>query len=315
MRKHIKKIALLLLSFVLIFLIALTAYHNVMLNIEKKKIAPVGTKVKIDGYNMNVYTEGKRSHNDAVMVLLSGSVVTSPIYDYKILYSKLTDEYEVCVIEKFGYGYSDQCRVPRDIATVVEEDRKALREANVLPPYILMPHSMSGLEAVYWADAYPDEVEKIIGLDMAVPSFYKKEILAEKLLMNSAAALRFMGIQRILYPVNQNGLTDEEYEQNKILTYRNALNENIAAGYKAVYDNAKIVDKMGVPNTPILMFSTNFGKQGDYESWVKSQEDFAERATDCIQIKMECDHMLHYNNSEYVAEKIKEFLEETPEYP
>ena len=66
---------------------------------------------------------------------------------------------------------------------------------------------------------------------------------------------------------------------------------------------------MGVPNIPILMFTTNLAKQADYESWVKSQENFAERAKDCIQIKMECDQMLHYNNSEYIVEKIKKFLE------
>lgn len=31
---------------------------------------------------------------------------------------------------------------------------------------------MSGLEALYWAQKYPDEVSAIIGLDMAVPGYY-----------------------------------------------------------------------------------------------------------------------------------------------
>ena len=31
---------------------------------------------------------------------------------------------------------------------------------------------MSGLEALYWAQKYPDEVSAIIGLDMAVPEYY-----------------------------------------------------------------------------------------------------------------------------------------------
>ena len=33
-------------------------------------------------------------------------------------------------------------------------------------PYVLCPHSMSGLEAVLWAQKYPDKVEAIVGLDM-----------------------------------------------------------------------------------------------------------------------------------------------------
>ncbi len=31
----------------------------------------------------------------------------SPILDFKSLYSLLTDEYKIVVVEKFGYGFSD----------------------------------------------------------------------------------------------------------------------------------------------------------------------------------------------------------------
>lgn len=56
-----------------------------MLKIEKDKITHVGTSVEVDGYNMNVYVEGKKSDTEATIVLLSGSGVASPIFDYKIL--------------------------------------------------------------------------------------------------------------------------------------------------------------------------------------------------------------------------------------
>ena len=36
-----------------------------------------------------------------------------------------------------------------------------------------MPHSASGIEAILWAQLYPEEVEAIIGLDMSVPAFYE----------------------------------------------------------------------------------------------------------------------------------------------
>jgi hypothetical protein len=310
MGKKIRKILLILVSIFIMLIVAMAAYHHIKLSAERGKITPIGTKVKIDGYNMNVYTEGSRSSNDPVIVLLSGSGVPSPIYDYKILYSKLTDEFEVAVIEKFGYGYSDLCKLPRDITTIVEEDREALREAGVKPPYILMPHSMSGLEAIYWADTYPDEVVKMVGLDMAVPAYYKKESLSDKIFTRCAGIIRFIGIQRFVYPVNRNGLTDKEYEQNKILTYRNALNRNIIEGCEEVYDNAAIVNKMEVPEIPLLMFTTNMGREAGYESWVESQKDFAERAKNCSQIEMDCDHMLHYTKSDFLTQKIKKFLKE-----
>ena len=37
-----------------------------------------------------------------------------------------------------------------------------------------MPHFMSGLEAIRWRQKYPEDVETIIGLDMATPQTYKE---------------------------------------------------------------------------------------------------------------------------------------------
>ena len=54
----------------------------------------------------------------------------------------------------------------------VRQNREALEAVGINGPYILCPHSYSGLEAVYWAQNYPDEIEAIIGLDMAVPKSY-----------------------------------------------------------------------------------------------------------------------------------------------
>lgn len=45
-----------------------------------------------------------------------------------------------------------------------------------------MPHSMSGIEALYWAREYSDEVSGIIGLDMSVPeSYYVHDIEYERI--------------------------------------------------------------------------------------------------------------------------------------
>ena len=48
-----------------------------------------------------------------------------------------------------------------------------MNKAGIDGPYVLCPHSMSGIEALYWAQEYPDEIESIIGLDMAVPEYYE----------------------------------------------------------------------------------------------------------------------------------------------
>jgi len=99
---------------------------------------------------------------------MSGSGTVSPVYDFKILYEKLVREFRIIVIEKFGYGCSDLYEGPCDIDSVVAYQRRALENAGEKGPYILLPHSMSGLEAIRWKQKYPDEIGAIIGLDTSM---------------------------------------------------------------------------------------------------------------------------------------------------
>lgn len=94
------------------------------------------------------------------------------VLDFQSLYSLLSDNYQIAFVEKFGYGFSDIVDKGRDIDSILEDTRAALTAAGLAAPYVLCPHSMSGLEALYWAQKYPNEVSAIIGLDMAVPEYY-----------------------------------------------------------------------------------------------------------------------------------------------
>ena len=303
-------IVVIILVIIIMILFVVAVYHRIILSLEKSKIRDVGSLVNIGGYTMNVYTEGEKHHeNDATIVTLSGSGIASPIYDYKVLYSKLSGDYRVAVIEKFGYGYSDVSGISRDVATMVAEDRRALAEAGENAPYVLMPHSMSALEAIYWACTYPNEVAAIIGLDMAVPDSYDENNnnIANITLMKIGC---FFGFHRfeIFNPVSSLGLTNEEYEQNKLLNYRNALNKDVYNECKMVFDNAETVHDMDISNVPVLMFTTNLNDEKSSGTWVKAQDDFAAKLDYCIQIKYECGHNLYYYKADEMAEKILDFL-------
>ena len=105
------------------------------------------------------------------------------------------------VVEKFGYGFSDVDR-SRDIDTILEDTRKALLLAGHKGPYILAPHSMSGIESLYWANKYPQEVKAIIGLDMAVPEAYGNMDINMPLLQLGRVAST-MGIIRLIPGVSE----------------------------------------------------------------------------------------------------------------
>ena len=155
---------------------------------KRNLLTPLGKLVEVNGHNMSVYTEGD---GDKTFVFMSGSGTCSPILDFKSLYSLLSNEYKIAVVEKFGYGFSDVVDKNRDIDTILSETRMALDKAGIEPPYVLCPHSMSGLEALYWAQKYPEEVEAIVGLDMAVPDYYDERninipIMCSLLLANAS---------------------------------------------------------------------------------------------------------------------------------
>ncbi len=144
-------------------------FHGISLQIERRKFPPIGKLVEVNGHQMHVYSEGEGGET---LVFLSGSGTAAPALDFKALYSRLSSRYRIAVVERAGYGFSDTADTPRDIDTVLEETREALTLAGESGPYILFPHSLSGIEAIYWGQKYPSEVKGIIGLDAAVPSLY-----------------------------------------------------------------------------------------------------------------------------------------------
>ncbi len=70
--------------------------------------------------------------------------IAAAVYELKGLYSKFSKENKISVIERAGYGYSDVFEDERDIDTILEQTREALIRSGNKPPYILVPHSLSG---------------------------------------------------------------------------------------------------------------------------------------------------------------------------
>lgn len=127
------KFLLVVLIILVLFLLVIFAYNKIMLKAEEPLREPLGQIVDVDGHNMSVYTEGT---GDKTIVFMSGGVTCSPILDFKSLYSLLKDEYRVVVIEKFGYGFSDVVDKERNISSILEDTRAALKAADISEKYL-----------------------------------------------------------------------------------------------------------------------------------------------------------------------------------
>jgi pimeloyl-ACP methyl ester carboxylesterase len=166
---------------------------------------------------------------------------------------------------------------------------------------------MSGIEAVYWAAKYPDEIAGLIGLDMAAPGAYKNYTPPRGLTTVAAIGVR-IGIQRIpfIYPVSDKGLTEAEYGQARLLTYRNAYNDNMLAEGKILLENVDKVSKVELPAVPVLLFSSDGTEVLD--GWADYQNEFA-KASGADLITLDCGHYIHQHRPSVVAAECRAFFQ------
>lgn len=140
----------------LVLLIGITYVVNVISNgSDKKKIETYGQYVNVEGKKMNVSIQGS---GEQTIVLLPGQGTPSPVLDFKPLIDELSPSYKVVAIEPFGYGLSDETDKERTTENIISEIHEAVQQLG-LKRYILMGHSITGLYAVSYVNAYPNEVE------------------------------------------------------------------------------------------------------------------------------------------------------------
>lgn len=308
-KKNKRRKFLIQLCIELTVFVVVISIHYIQLKREENLRMPLGQLVEVCGHNMSVYSEG---NGEKTLVFLSGSETPSPILDFKSLYSLLSDEYKIVVVERFGYGFSDVVDSPRDIATVLSETRAALTKAGIEGPYVLCPHSLSGLESLYWAQQYPDEVEMIIGLDMAVPEAlidFKDEVLLNTIrsFFTRTGWIRFLPLIRDMDCVKYGTLTEEEKDIAHAMMYYNFLNKTVLNEFKYFRQNAKTVGDGETPQVPMLLFVSSDKLKKEWPGYVQSYVSNVEKANI---VQLECPHYIHDYEYVRISEDIKKYLNE-----
>lgn len=306
------KVILIIIAIIVLFVIISFIRHKICSSNEKDLLTPLGELVEVNGHNMSVYIEGE---GDKILVFMSGGGTCSPILDFKSLYSLLSDKYKIIVVEKFGYGFSDVVDEKRNIDTILSETRMALDKAGVKGPYVLCPHSMSGLEALYWAQKYPEEVEAIIGLDMAVPGYYDEmniSIPIMKLGQYGAAS----GITRWIPNLAESDaikfgtLSDKEKDIYRAVFYQRTATVTMINEAKIVKDNANVVKENGIPQVPMLLFISNGagGTGFTEENWRSIPKEYISGYDNASFIELDCPHYVHDYEYEQIAKEIRNFI-------
>ena len=317
--KLLGKILLLGAGLLVILLFISTLYHNFQLRSEADEYPPPGKVVKVNNRDMHVYTAGE---GDLTLVFMAGSGTSSPTIDFKPLWMRMTNEYRIAVVEKAGYGWSETSDSPRDIDTMLTETKKALELSGESGPYVLLPHSMSGLEAIYWAQKYPEEVSAIIGLDMAIPDYYLDPSFpmpskVQLYLMNFIARTgitRLMGeetMQQYLPLLKSEDLSNEDKERLIATFYKSTLTKNMISEGDYVMENAQKVKENGIPkNTPMYLFIAKESNEKIIPSWEEKAIEYLSEVNEGKARVLDSGHYLHYEKANLITSETKRFLNE-----
>ena len=306
--KILKKSALVLLSFLILFLVGTFIFHRISLEKEQASLTPVGQQVLVNGHQMNVYVEGD---GPETIVFLSGAGIASTILDFKDVSDSLSKKYKVVIVERVGYGYSDDSNQSRDVMEVLSETRQALSQANITGPFIILSHSMASLESLAWQEKYPDEVKALVGLDWALPSSYE-DLKDNQALLSVAYWSSKIGLLRYFpesFYIKNPTLTENERNQYKLLAYKQLISQAMLHESRLVKENAKKVSSSINPKIPtLLMVSNGEGTSFSQSEWHHYAERFSSDQSNVQVIYMDAPHELYHYQSHEIVSQIEEFL-------
>lgn len=301
-----------LLGAVLVLLLTSLTYHRLALQREKAFLIPKGQMVAVNGHKMSVFVKG---NGPQTLVFLSGAGTASPILDFKDVYEGLSDKYRIVVVERAGYGYSEDTSQSRDVAVVLSETRQALAKAHVSGPYIVISHSMASLETLLWQENYPSEVKAVVGLDWAFPESYA-HLKRHPQMLRLARWGSQLGLLRLLprqlYMPNED-LSDSDRRLYQDIAYRQLLSQAMLNESLCVKENAKKVNSTSIKSQipVLLMVSNGKGTGFSQEQWRHYATSFAKNQENIELAFYDAPHYFYHYQTKEVIRSIEDFIQET----
>lgn len=138
-----------------------------MSDIASQANAASETMVDIGGYRLCLSRAGQGT---PTVVIEAG--LGEGLNEWTALLPHVAAFTRVFAYDRAGVGKSDAGPRPRTSQQMVTELRTLLRSAHIDGPYVLVGHSLGGLNVSLHAAEYPDEVAGLVLLDPAFPDIF-----------------------------------------------------------------------------------------------------------------------------------------------
>ncbi|MBP3886824.1 MAG: alpha/beta fold hydrolase [Cellulosilyticum sp.] len=251
---------------------------------ELKEYKPVGQMVDVGTYEAHCYTKTNvKNEAEYAFVFITGSGTPCAYTDFYRLQEQLSAYGQTITFDHAGLGWSINATTPRKVESLVTELATIIETLAKDKKVILLCHSLGSLEAIGYAQTYPEQVKGIIFLDSGSPEFYSTDSELMARVMNRSFALgRASGLNRLLGKCNVFLPLYGEHLRNHQLPEKISTLDEIMyyhytgslSTYKSIGDmnkNAKsVLEGNDLGDMPIFVLSSDSGK-----AWQKTQEELA----------------------------------------
>lgn len=149
------------LAFVVLLVIAGTAYQTLAENHDLKRYPPPGRMIGIGSRRLHLFCAGNTSGPTVVFEAGSGNDSTLWIGIVRLF----ARHARACTYDRAGLGWSDPAPGAQTLRNRAEDLQILLTNAGVLGPLILVGHSYGGYIVRSFAKLYPDKVVGIVLVD------------------------------------------------------------------------------------------------------------------------------------------------------
>jgi pimeloyl-ACP methyl ester carboxylesterase len=144
-------------------------YQKIAGDRDRRAFPPPGKFVMVNAARMHLHCTGQGSPT----VVLDSGLSDAWIAWYKVQ-PQVARFTQVCSYDRAGLGWSEPNSRPRTSSFIAQDLHALLHNAGLVPPFVVVGHSMGGLDVRMYAKLYPSEVAGMVLVDASHPEQFDR---------------------------------------------------------------------------------------------------------------------------------------------
>ncbi|MBD2101602.1 alpha/beta hydrolase [Leptolyngbya sp. FACHB-261] len=320
---------MLTLSIIAISLLTGIFYQAVSEALDRRRHPPQGELVDIGGFRLHLNCIGQ-----GITTVVMDAGGGAPSITWGLVPSEIAKFTRVCTYDRAGLGWSDpNPGSSRTSQQNVDELHSLLTKAGINPPYILVGHSLGGVNMRLYASQYPEDVIGLVLVDSShenqMTSEMWRRIKMQSWLYQVLRVVSQVGVLRLIGEMNLLPILEDIkreiqkyplavqtlFDTYKTFCYRPdywATTSSELANIKKSFEEVQSVRSLGSLPLIVLSQGSKDSKMSDerFQKWASLQLDLTKLSSNSQRIIAEnSGHLVQLDQPELVVSAVQQLIE------